>query len=88
MQPTSPLPETGTCLAQLHRWPAEAARQLAALIDAHAHSGAYAVFDADNTTYHHDLLGALLWLVNEEGAAFVTGTVIPVDGGFSSFSGV
>lgn len=35
-----------------------------------------------------DLLGALLWLVNEEGAAFVTGTVIPVDGGFSSFSGV
>ncbi len=35
-----------------------------------------------------DLVGALLWLVNDKGAAFVTGTVIPVDGGFSSFSGV
>ena len=35
-----------------------------------------------------DLLGALLWLVNDAGAGFVTGTVIPVDGGFSSFSGV
>ncbi|MEI8242712.1 MAG: SDR family oxidoreductase [bacterium] len=35
-----------------------------------------------------DLLGALLWLVSEEGAAFVTGVVVPVDGGFSAFSGV
>ena len=35
-----------------------------------------------------DLVGALLWLVNDQGAAFVTGTVIPIDGGFSSFSGV
>ena len=35
-----------------------------------------------------DLIGALLWLVNDKGAAFVTGTVIPVDGGFSSYSGV
>lgn len=35
-----------------------------------------------------DLVGTLLWLVNDKGAAFVTGTVIPVDGGFSSFSGV
>jgi len=35
-----------------------------------------------------DLIGALLWLVSEEGAGFVTGTVIPVDGGFSAFSGV
>lgn len=35
-----------------------------------------------------DLLGALLWLVNDQGAGFVTGTVIPVDGGFSAFSGV
>jgi len=67
MQPTSPSPETGTCLAQLRHWPAEAARQLAALIDAHAHSGAYAVFDADNTTYHHDLLGALLAFMEMRG---------------------
>lgn len=35
-----------------------------------------------------DLLGALLWLVSDKGAGFVTGTVIPVDGGFSAFSGV
>ena len=35
-----------------------------------------------------DLVGALLWLVSGQGAGFVTGTVIPVDGGFSAFSGV
>ena len=35
-----------------------------------------------------DLLGALLWLVSDEGAAFVTGVVVPVDGGFAAFSGV
>jgi len=35
-----------------------------------------------------DLLGVLLWLVSDEAAGFVTGTVIPVDGGFSAFSGV
>jgi len=35
-----------------------------------------------------DLVGALLWLVSNEAAGFVTGTVIPVDGGFSAFSGV
>lgn len=44
----------------LRHWPADAARQLAGLIEAHAHSGAYAVFDADNTSYHHDLVGSLL----------------------------
>lgn len=44
----------------LQHWPAHAAEQLSALIRAHAHRGAYAVFDADNTTYHHDLVGALL----------------------------
>lgn len=35
-----------------------------------------------------DLVGVLLWLVSAEAAGFVTGTVIPVDGGFSAFSGV
>ena len=35
-----------------------------------------------------DLVGALLWLASANGAGFVTGTVIPVDGGFSAFSGV
>ena len=34
-----------------------------------------------------DLLGTLLWLVSPA-SVFVTGTVIPVDGGFSAFSGV
>lgn len=34
-----------------------------------------------------DLLGATLWLVSPA-SAFVTGAVIPIDGGFSAFSGV
>lgn len=35
-----------------------------------------------------DLLGALLWLADDKASGFVTGTVIPVDGGFSAYSGV
>ena len=35
-----------------------------------------------------ELTGTLLWLVSDKSAGFVTGTVIPVDGGFSAFSGV
>jgi NAD(P)-dependent dehydrogenase (short-subunit alcohol dehydrogenase family) len=35
-----------------------------------------------------DLLGALLWLVSDQAAGFVTGTVVAIDGGFSAFSGV
>jgi NAD(P)-dependent dehydrogenase (short-subunit alcohol dehydrogenase family) len=35
-----------------------------------------------------DLLGTLLWLVDEQASGFVNGIVIPVDGGFSAYSGV
>lgn len=35
-----------------------------------------------------ELIGALLFLVSEKAASFVNGIVIPVDGGFSAFSGV
>lgn len=35
-----------------------------------------------------DLIGCLLWLCSDEASGFVTGTVIPVDGGFSAYSGV
>jgi NAD(P)-dependent dehydrogenase (short-subunit alcohol dehydrogenase family) len=34
-----------------------------------------------------DLLGTLVWLCSP-GAAFVNGVVVPIDGGFSAFSGV
>jgi NAD(P)-dependent dehydrogenase (short-subunit alcohol dehydrogenase family) len=34
-----------------------------------------------------DLLGAMFWLLSPA-SKFVTGTVIPIDGGFSAFSGV
>ncbi len=35
-----------------------------------------------------DLIGALLFLVDNNAAAFVNGVVLPVDGGFAAFSGV
>lgn len=35
-----------------------------------------------------DLIGCLLWLSDDKASGFVTGTVIPVDGGFSAYSGV
>lgn len=35
-----------------------------------------------------DLLGSLLWLIDEETSGFVTGVTIPVDGGFMAYSGV
>lgn len=35
-----------------------------------------------------ELIGCLLWLVSDEAASFVTGTVIAVDGGFNAFGGV
>jgi NAD(P)-dependent dehydrogenase (short-subunit alcohol dehydrogenase family) len=35
-----------------------------------------------------ELLGALLFFLNNEAASFITGVVLPVDGGFSAYSGV
>ncbi|MED0673875.1 SDR family oxidoreductase [Aneurinibacillus aneurinilyticus] len=35
-----------------------------------------------------DLLGTLLWLVDDEYSGFVTGVTVPVDGGFMAYSGV
>lgn len=35
-----------------------------------------------------DLIGTLLWLASDEASGFVTGVVVPVDGGFNAYSGV
>jgi NAD(P)-dependent dehydrogenase (short-subunit alcohol dehydrogenase family) len=35
-----------------------------------------------------DLTGILLFLSDEQYSAFVTGIIVPVDGGFSAYSGV
>lgn len=35
-----------------------------------------------------ELIGSLLFLLNNDAASFITGVVIPVDGGFSAYSGV
>ena len=35
-----------------------------------------------------ELSGAVLFLLNEKAASFITGVVLPIDGGFSAYSGV
>ena len=35
-----------------------------------------------------ELIGTLLWLASDEASGFVTGVVVPVDGGFNAYSGV
>ena len=35
-----------------------------------------------------ELVGAVLFLLNNDAASFITGVVIPIDGGFSAYSGV
>ena len=34
------------------------------------------------------LAGTLLWLADEKASGFITGVVVPVDGGFFAYSGV
>jgi len=52
---------------ELTHWPADAARQLNALIAANANKGNYAVFDMDNTSYRYDLEEALLPFLEMKG---------------------
>ncbi len=35
-----------------------------------------------------DLIGTLLWLADDRSSGFVTGVIVPVDGGFNAYSGV
>jgi len=35
-----------------------------------------------------ELVGTMLWLLSDKASGFVTGVVVPVDGGFSAYSGV
>ena len=35
-----------------------------------------------------DLIGTVLFLLNNDAASFITGVVVPIDGGFSAYSGV
>ena len=35
-----------------------------------------------------ELIGAVLFLLNNDAASFITGAVVPIDGGFSAYSGV
>lgn len=35
-----------------------------------------------------ELLGTVMWLSDNEASSFVTGIVVPIDGGFSAYSGV
>ena len=59
---SSPMPASTPAPAPVvfKHWPPEAAAQLTKMIQANANKGAYAVFDADNTTYQNDLEESLL----------------------------
>ena len=35
-----------------------------------------------------ELIGALNFLTDNQAASFITGVVLPIDGGFSAYSGV
>ncbi|XDZ52253.1 haloacid dehalogenase-like hydrolase [Neisseriaceae bacterium CLB008] len=58
---------TPTTQMDLSAWPEDAATRLCALIQRHAHQGEYAVFDADQTCYQHDLTEPLLAYLERQG---------------------
>ncbi|MFF7706446.1 haloacid dehalogenase-like hydrolase [Pseudomonas sp. NPDC007930] len=58
---------TAHAATELKHWPAEAAKQLDAMIAANAHKGNYAVFDMDNTSYRYDLEESLLPYLENKG---------------------
>lgn len=53
--------------AELKHWPEPVAKKLGKVIAKHDHKGAYAVFDADNTTYRNDLEESLLPFLEMKG---------------------
>ncbi|MDE1168442.1 MAG: haloacid dehalogenase-like hydrolase [Pseudomonas sp.] len=52
---------------ELKHWPADAAKQLDAMIAANANKGNFAVFDMDNTSYRYDLEESLLPFLENKG---------------------
>ncbi|MGW1376902.1 haloacid dehalogenase-like hydrolase [Streptomyces sp. NPDC002446] len=60
-------PSSQVASAELKHWPKPVAKQLGKVIADHDHKGAYAVFDADNTTYRNDLEEALLPFLEMKG---------------------
>jgi phosphoserine phosphatase len=56
-----------TAAGELSHWPKPVAKKLGKVIAANDHKGAYAVFDADNTTYRNDLEESLLPFLEMKG---------------------
>lgn len=52
---------------ELKHWPKKEAEKLEAFIEKHANNGEYAVFDADNTIWYHDLEESLLPYLENKG---------------------
>src|SRR5699024_1491077 len=51
----------------LKHWPPAAAKALNAMIAANAHSGRYAVFDMDNTSYQYDIEESMIPFLENKG---------------------
>lgn len=62
----APAHGASNCTALQH-WPEEAANALRKMVRENAHSGAYAVFDMDNTSYKNDLEESLLPFLESRG---------------------